>query len=156
MVQEKYGVRLTEQERGRLRKMIRAGRNSAQAITRARIMLRTDEGWTASRVAEALDVSERTVRRAKRRYVEKGLEEVLRHHNSPNPYRKVDDKVEAHLIALACSPALDGQDHWTLRALAGKAVELGLVESLSHETVRLHLKKTPSSRGGSSNGAFPR
>ena len=78
MVQEKYGVRLTEQERGRLRKMIRAGRNSAQAITRARIMLRTDEGWTASRVAEALDVSERTVRRAKRRYVEEGLEEVLR------------------------------------------------------------------------------
>ena len=119
-------------------------------------MLRTDEGWTASRVAEALDVSERTVRRAKRRYVEEGLEEVLRHHNSPNPYRKVDDKVEANLIALACSPAPDGQDHWTLRALAGKAVELGLVESLSHETVRLHLKKTPSSRGGSSNGASPR
>ena len=143
MVQEKYGVRLTGQERGRLRRMIRAGTSSAQAITRARILLKTDEGWTASRVAEALDVSERTVRRAKRRYVEEGMEEVLRHHNSPNPYRKVDDKVEAHLIALACSPAPDGQDHWTLRALAGKAVELGLVESLSHETVRLHLKKHP-------------
>ena len=100
-------------------------------------------------------MSERTVRRAKRRYVEEGLEEVLRHHNSPNPYRKVDDKVEAHLIALACSPAPEGHDHWTLRALAGKAVELGLVESLSHETVRLHLKKTPSSRGGSSSGASP-
>ena len=162
MVQEKYGVRLTGQERGRLRRMIRAGRNSAQAITRARILLKTDEGWTASRVAEALDVSERTVRRARRRYVEEGMgaappvpQEVLRH-NSPNPYRKVDDKVEAHLIALACSPAPDGQDHWTLRALAGKAAELGLVESLSHETVRLHLKKTPSSRGGSSSGASPR
>ena len=131
MVQEKYGVRLTGQERGRLRRMIRAGKSSAQAITRARILLKTDEGWTASRVAGALDLSERTVRRAKRRYVEEGLEEVLRHHNSPNPYRKVDDKVEAHLIALACSPAPEGQDHWTLRALAGKAVELGLVESLS-------------------------
>ena len=133
MVQEKYGVRLTGQERGRLRRLIRAGKSSAQAITRARILLKTDEGWTASRAAEALDVSERTVRRAKRRakrrYVEEGMEEVLRHHNSPNPYRKVDDKVEAHLIALACSPAPDGQDHWTLRALAGKAVELGLVES---------------------------
>ena len=101
-------------------------------------------------------MSERMVRRAKRRYVEEGLEEVLRHHNSPNPYRKVDDKVEAHLIALACSPASDGQDHWTLRALAGRSVELGLVESLSHETVRLHLNKTPSSRGGSSSGASPR
>ena len=156
MVQEVYAVHLTVQEKGRLRRMIRTGRNSAQAIIRARILLRTDEGWTAPRVAEALDVSERTVRRAKRRYVEEGLEEVLRHHNSPDPYRKVDDKVEAHLIALACSPAPEGHDHWTLRALAGKAVELGLVESLSHETVRLHLKKTPSSRGGSSSGASPR
>ena len=44
MVQEKYGVRLTGQERGRLRRMIRAGRSSAQAITRARILLKTDEG----------------------------------------------------------------------------------------------------------------
>ena len=156
MVQEVYAVHLTVQEKGRLRRMIRTGRSSAQAITRARILLRTDEGWTAPRVAEALDVSERTVRRTKRRYVEEGLDEVLRHHNSPNPYRKVDDKVEAHLIALACSPAPEGNDHWTLRALAGKAVELGLVESLSHETVRLHLKKTPSSRGGSSSGASPR
>ena len=156
MVQEVYAVHLSVQERGRLKKMIRAGRNSTQAITRARILLKTDEGWTAPQVATAFDVSERTVRRVKRRYVEDGLEEVLRHHNSPDPYRKVDDKVEAHLIALACSPAPEGHDHWTLRALAGKVVELGLVESLSHETVRLHLKKTHSNRGGSSSGASPR
>ena len=87
-----------------------------------------------------MDVSARTVIPAKRRYVEEGLEEVARRHNSPNPYRKVDDRVEAHLIALACSPAPEGHDHWTLRAPAGKTVELGLVESLSYETVRLHLK----------------
>ncbi len=56
-------------------------------------------------------------------------------------YRKLDDRAEARLIALACTPAPEGRDHWTLRALAGKTVELGLVESLSHETVRLRLKK---------------
>ena len=49
-----------------------------------------------------------------------------------------------------------GHDHWTLRALAGKVVELGLVESLPHEAVRLHLKKAPSSRGRRNSGAFPR
>ena len=107
-------------------------------------------------MAAAFDVSKRTVRRAKRRYVEEGLEEVLRHHNSPTPHCKVDEKVEAHLIALACSPAPEGHDHWTLRLLADKTVELGLVESLSYETVRLHLKKTRSSRGSSSSGASPR
>ena len=80
-------------------------------------------------MAAALDISERTVFRAKRRYAEEGLDEVLRHRNQINHYRKLDDRGEGHLIALACSPAPDGHDHWTLRALAGKAVELGLVES---------------------------
>ena len=142
MVREKYEVQLSSQERERLRGMIRSGRGSAQEITRARILLKVDEGWTAARVAVALDVSERTVFRAKRRYAEEGLDEVLRRRNQVNRYRKLDDRGEAHLIALACSPAPKGHDHWTLRVLAGKAVELGLVESLSHETVRLRLKKT--------------
>ena len=75
--------------------------------------------------------------RARRRYVEKGLRRTTR----PPPWLKVDDRVEAHPLALSCSPAPEGHDRWTLRALAGKAVELGLLESLSHENVRLHLKK---------------
>ena len=133
MVQEKYGVQLSTQEKGRLRQMIRAGRSSARAITRARILLKTDQGWTASQVAAALDISERTVFRAKRRYAEEGLDEVLdevlRHRNQVSRYRKLDDRGEAHLIALACSPAPEGHDHWTLRLLAGKAVELGLAPS---------------------------
>ena len=143
MVQEKYEVQLSWQEKGRLRKMIRSGRSSAQAMTRARILLKTDEGWSAPQVAAALDISERTVFRAKRRYAEEGLDEVLRHRNQVQRHRKVDERVEAHLIALACSPSPEGHDHWTLRLLAGKAVELGVVTSLSHETVRLRLKKRP-------------
>ena len=89
---------------------------------------------------------------------------MLRHHNSPTPYCKVDEKLESHpvsstgqaLIALAFSPAPEGHDHWTLRLLADKTVELGLVESLSYETVRLHLKKPRSSCGGKRSAAFPR
>ena len=142
MVQEKYGVQLSTQEKGRLRQMIRAGRSSAQAITRARILLKTDQGWTASQVAAALDISERTVFRAKRRYAEEGLDEVLRHRNQVSRYRKLDDRGEGPPDSLGLqSPAPEGHDHWTLRLLAGKAVELGLAPSLSHETVRLRLKK---------------
>ena len=81
---------------------------------------------------------------------------MLHDHPQANRYRKLDDKGEAHLIALACSPASDGHDHWTLHLLADRVVELGLVESLSYETVRLRLKKTSSSHGGSSSGASPR
>ena len=154
MVLEKYEVQLSSQEKGQLRRMIRSGRSSAQALTRA--FCSRDEGWTAAQVAAALDVSERTVFRAKRRYAEEGLDEVLRRRNQVNRYRKLDDRGEAHLIALGCTPAPEGHNHWTLRALAGKTVELGLVESLSHETVRLRLKKRLSSRGAGSSGASRR
>ena len=72
-----------------------------------------------------------------------GLDGVLRDRPQAHRYRKLDDRAGAHLVALACTPAPEGHDHWTLRALAGKAMERGLVESLSHETVRLRLKKHP-------------
>ena len=156
MVQEKYGAQLPAEERRRLGQLIKTGRSSARAITRARILLKIDEGWTAPQAAAALDVSERTVFRTKRRYAEEGLEGVLGHRSQVNRYRKLDERVEAHLIALACSPAPEGHDHWTLRLLADKTVELGLVESLSPETVRLRLKKTRSSRGRRRSGASPR
>ena len=152
MVAEKYAVRLSEEGRDQLERLIRSGQRSARVINRARILLKTDEGWNASQVATALDTSPRTVFRTKRRYAEEGLDGVLHDHPQANRYRKLDDRGEAYLIALAYSDAPEGHEHWTLRLLAGKVVELGLVPSLSYETVRLRLKKTPSSRGGSSNG----
>ena len=156
MAQETFAARLSEEDRTQLDGLIRKGQHSARVINRARILLKADEGWSASLVAAALDTSERTVFRTKQRYVEEGLDGVLHDHPQANRYRKLDDRGEAHLIALACSDAPEGHDHWTLQLLADRMVELGLVESLSYETVRLRLKETPSSRGGSSNGAFPR
>ena len=164
MALEQYAVQLTLEERERLSQLIRSGKSSARIIARARILLKVAEGWNAPQVAAALDVSQGTVYRAKRRHAEEGLDGVLQDRVQSNRYRKLDDKGEAHpvsstgqaLIALACSPAPDGHDHWTLHLLADRVVELGLVESLSYETVRLRLKKTSSSRGGSSSGASPR
>ena len=150
-------VQLSTQEKGLLRQMIRAGRSSAQAITWARILLKTDEGWTASQVAVALDISERarvprqaagTPRRDRTRCCGTATRST-----GTGSWTTV---ARPTLIALACSSAPEGHDHWTLRLLAGKAVELGLVESLSHETVAAPAEKTRSSRGGSSNGASRR
>ena len=156
MVREKFAVRLTPEERDQLEHMVRAGRSSTRVTTRARILLKTDEGWSAPRVAEALDVSQGTVFRMKRRFAEEGLEAALKDRVQAHRYRKLDERGEAHLIALACSPAPEGHDHWELRLLADRMVELRVVESLSHETVRLHLKKTRSSRGRRKSGASPR
>ena len=156
MVREKFAVRLTSEERDQLEHMIRAGKSPARAMTRARILLKTDEGWSAPNVSQALDVALGTVFNVKRRFAEGGLEEVLNDRLQAHRYRKMDDRAEARLIALACSPAPEGHEHWNLRLLAGRMVELGVVDSLSYETVRLHLKKTPSNRGRRSSGAFPR
>ena len=94
-------------------------------------------------MAAALDVSEGTVHRVKRRCAEEGLDSVLQDRVQANRFRKLDTKGEAHLIALACSDAPEGHDHWTLQLLADRMVELGLVESLSYKTVRLNSKKRP-------------
>ena len=107
-------------------------------------------------MAEALDVALGTVYRIKQRFAEEGLERTLRDRRQANRYRNLDDRGEAHLVALACSPAPEGHDHWTLRLLAGKVVELGLASSMSHEGVRKRLKKTLSSHGRRRNGASPR
>ena len=156
MVREKFAVRLTPAERNQLEHMVRAGKSSARAATRARVLLKTDKGWSALRVAQALDVSEGTVFCLKKRFAEDGLEGALKDRVQARPYRKLDERAEAHLIALACSPVPEGHDHWELRLLADRMVELGVVESLSHEAVRLHLKKTPLNRGRRKSGASPR
>ena len=97
-----------------------------------------------------------TVYRIKQRFTEEGLDGALWDRRQVNRHRKLDDRSEAHLIALACSPAPEGHDHWTLRLLAGKVVELGLASSMSHEGVRKRLKKNVLKRGRSRSGASPK
>ena len=143
MVRDKYGVRLAPEQREELQRLIRVGKSSARVIARARVLLKSDDGWGAPQVAEALDVALSTVYRVKQRFAEEGLEGVLQDRPQANRPRKLDDRGEAHLIALACSRPPEGHDHWTLRVLAGKVVELGLAPSMSHEGLRKRLKKRP-------------
>ena len=153
---DKYAVRLAPEQREELQHLIRVGKRPARVTARARILLKSDDGWPAPQVAEALDVALGTVYRVKQRFTEEGLAGVLKDRPQANRRRKLDDRGEAHLIGLACSPPPAGHDHWTLRLLAGKVVELKLASSMSHEGVRKRLKKTLSSPGRRRNGAFPR
>jgi transposase len=91
----------------------------------------------------------------RKRFVEGGLEHSLNEDPRPGQKRKLDGRGEAQLLATACSDVPEGHEHWTMRLLAGKLVELGIVESISHETVRLTLKKTKPSPGKNKCGAFP-
>lgn len=145
-------VTLSESERASLYTFIHAGKANARTFTRARILLKADEGWTDQQICDAFDVSRNTSIRVRQLYLEGGLEAVL-HDKRQQRYRQaLTGGQAAHLIAIACSPVPQGHDHWTLRLLAGKAVELGFVEAISPETIRQLLKKTNSSRGNTSNG----
>ena len=141
MVREKFPVRLTPEERDQLEHLVRAGRSPAR-VGSGPASFRTKPGPQGGPGPGC----GRVQRGIKRRFAEDGLDGV-RVTASWTSGPEASDRPGLH--------PLPG-DHWTLRALAGKAVELGLVESLSHETVRLRLKKTPSNHGRRSSGAFLR
>ena len=153
---KKYVVRLDAEERDRLNELIRKGKRSALLLTKARILLKADvsdagDGWSDSRIAEALDTSIANVERTRRRLIEEGFEAVLTRKYNPNSRRPriFDGVAEAKLIALTLSPAPEGFARWSLRLLEEKVVELNIVEKASDNTIGRTLKKTFSS---SSNG----
>jgi len=155
MPKKKYVVDLSPDERATLEHMLRSGKTGARKLTRARILLKAADGWNDEAIATALDVGTATVARTRQRFVETGLG-ALDEASRPGAQRKLTGKQAAHLIAVACTPAPEGQAHWTLRLLADKVVELGFASSIARETVRQVLKKTRSNPGKKSNGACPR
>ncbi len=159
IIVKKYVVNLSREERGQLDEFIRKGKRPAQLVTKARILLKADiseagEGWSDSRIAEALDTSIPTVERTRRQLVEGGFETVLtRKYNAKSARPRIfDGAAEAKLIALTCGPAPAGHAKWSLRLLEQKVVELHIVESASDNTIGRTLKKTFSSRISNSNG----
>jgi len=154
----KYVVRLEAEERERLQAMVDEGRGAKSVRQRARVLLKADEGddgpaWPDERTAEFAEVSLSTVHRVRQRCVEEGLEAALQKRPSPNrQYRKLDGRAEAQLVAVACGKAPEGRCRWTLHLLADKLVELRIVDSISHETVRQTLKKTNCSRTARNSG----
>lgn len=150
---KKYVVCLSVDERAFLDQFLRGGRRSAELVTRARILLKADvseagDGWSDSRIAEALDTSKNNVMRTRQRLVELGFEACMaRQYNPASARPKVfDGAAEARLIALACSAPPEGHAKWTLRLLEEKVVELDIVPSASDNTIGRTLKKTTSSR----------
>lgn len=150
-MRKKYVVELTKEERERLLKLIRAGEAPARMLNRARVLLKADRGEHAGErlaladreIARMLETSAATVGRVRERFFRQGLDAALERSMPDRLYeRSFDGRTEARLIALACSQAPEGRDRWSMRLLADKAVELGIVESVSHETVRKTLKKT--------------
>lgn len=160
---KKYVVRLSKDERARLNELISKGKSPAKRQLKARILLKADvskdgEGWSDSRIIEALNASVSMVYRVRQQLVEEGLDAVLgrKPRLIPAIAPIFDGEKEARLMTLACSRAPAGQARWTLNLLAGKVVELKIVPAASASTVGRVLKKTRSSPTSSNNGSSRR
>lgn len=146
-MQKKYIVRLTEAERKTLQEVVKKLKGSSQQVRRAQILLKADAdgpAWTDQQIAEAYGCRRQTVENVRERLVTEGFEIALRGKRPVEPPRKpvLDGERQAKVIALRLGPPPKGFANWSLRLLAEKAVELEIIETVSHETVRRTLKKT--------------
>ena len=146
-MRKKYSVTLSDGERTQLRTLIRKGTASARSLARARVLLLADEGHTDAHIAANVHVGTTTVERLRRRCVEEGVLATLHERPRPGGQPKLDGKQEALLVALTCSEPPDDRPCWTMQLLADRLVAIGVVETISDETVRRVLKKTTSNRG---------
>ena len=146
-MEKKYIVRLTDEERGVLKGVVKKLKGTSQKVRRAQILLKADAdgpAWTDKQIAEAFSCRTKTVENIRQRLVERGFTETLegKKRTAQSTEKLLDGKQEARVIATRLGPPPKGYANWTLRLLARKVVELEIVDSISYETVRRTLKKT--------------
>ena len=151
---KRHVVQLTGDQRADLTERF-AGRLTLRERNRVQVLLRSDRGDTDDEIADEIDVCVATVAAVRRRFAADGLEAALSERPRSGGPATFDGKVEATIVALACSPTPDGRAEWTAKLIAGRLVELHLVESISERTVGRVLKKVGSSRGRGRRGACP-
>ena len=148
-------IALSETDRSRVSMFLHAGQHRARARTRAQVLRKLGEGGSLAAVCRACDVCRTTVVHVRARFAAGGGDAVLRPKRQVRSRQALTGAQQAHLIAMACSKVPDGHAHWTVRMLAGKAVELGFVEPIAPETIRVLLKKPRASPGNIGRGVAP-
>jgi hypothetical protein len=145
-MQKKYIVRLTDSERSALTEVVKKLKGSSQKVRRAQILLKADAdgpAWTDAKIAEAVSCRTKTVENVRERFVTLGFEVTLdgKSREQASRPKALNGEQEAQVIAMRLGPPPKGFANWSLRLLADKVVELEIVASISHETVRQTLKK---------------
>ncbi len=146
-MKKKYIVRLTDEERSVLKAVVKKLKGSSEKVRRAQVLLAADAdglNWTDRKIAEAYTCRTKTVENIRQRLVSEGFDIALNGKKRELPPRRkaLDGKQEAKVIALRLGQPPPGYANWSLRLLADQVVELGIVDSISHETLRRTLKKT--------------
>lgn len=143
----RYDIRLSDEERGKLRDFVSKGTNPAMIVRRANVILSVDMNqdrpMMAKDAAGIFGLNPTAVTNIKRDFIELGIEDFLHRKVRKTPPReiKITGEVEAHIIALSCQEPPKGYARWTLRLLAEKSVDLEYIDSISYRSVGTILKK---------------
>lgn len=142
----RVGFKLKKADIASIDKILNSGKERAQKLIRCQILKMRHKGYTIAEIAASLDRSTKTVNTISKRYREEGLEGAINDRKRSGRPAVFSGKQRANITALACSEAPEGHSQWSLRLLADKAVELSIVDDISHTDVRRILKKTKSNR----------
>jgi transposase len=146
MARKAKKLELTKKDQKELQELSRSGTLKARKLNRCRILLLKSQGKTLDEIANVLNMSKVTVNQICQRYEKEGLQAALNERPRAGKPSIFSGQQKAKITALACSNAPEGRSQWSLRLLADKAVELKLVESISHTEIGRILKKTKSNR----------
>lgn len=145
---KKNRVQLSDADVKKIKSILKNKDTSQTIANRCRILLALDEKHpplhTYDQCMASFCVSRATISNVAKTFVQDGLDEVLklkRNINSNNARRKVDGRIEARIVEIACGPIPEGHSRWTIRLLENQA-KIELDEPVSRETIRRTLKKT--------------
>lgn len=139
--QQKHIITLSSRQKHHLQSITKKGKNNARVITRARVLLKSAKGWKDADIAEYAGITVRTIENIRARYAKDGIDRALYDAPRSGQPPKLDEKAEAHLVAVACSDPPRGQDHWTLELLKKQMIYDGKVDDISTVTLWERLKK---------------
>lgn len=141
----KNQVYLTPNEKQKLKEFVASGQKKAREITRARILLLCDEGKKDHEIMALLNISRPPISKLRKKYAQYSEDEILDViKEAPRSGRpiQIDNRIQSNITMIACSDPPEGSARWTLNMIADKVVEMSLIESICHESIRRVLKKT--------------
>lgn len=136
----KLVLSLAEEEKEKVKKILKRGKVSARIFKRARVLELFDEGLTSPTISQYVGVTAETVRRIGWNYVKEGLDRALYDAPRPGGKKKLSQAVETRIVALACSDPPEGYDRWSVRLLTEEVKKQKIVDSIGRETIRIILK----------------
>ncbi len=140
MTTHKRTSRLSDAEITKLQNITRKGAHNARVVVRARILLLSQRGVSKNEIARRLDVDRSRVQRVRKNFRDGGVERAIADAPRTGAPKKITEKVETHLVALACSKPPEGHDIWTLEMLQRELIAKKKVKSISTVAIWHHLQ----------------